>query len=88
MPALKCQHLLFFYQVAFVHAERRDGAHFDVIAGLAGVVVIGLLFGREVFFGYQAVFHCQKLFDVRTFRFLYEDDTAGDRRAGWLPTPI
>ena len=51
---LEFEHFLFTGEVGGVEAGSGDGAHLDVVAGEAGVLVVGFLFGGELFTGDDA----------------------------------
>lgn len=61
--------------------ERGHRAHFDAIARLASVIVIGLLFRRELARGNQPACPAEEILHARAFRLLDEKDPAGYRIA-------
>ena len=75
---LEFEHFLFTGKVGGVEAGSGDGAHLDVVAGEAGVLVVGFLFGGELFTGDDAAGEGGEFFGGHGVGLADEDDAAGN----------
>ena len=82
------QHLFFSFQIFFVEQRRRNGAGFDIIARLAGIVIIRYLFFRQLFFGDDSAFQFQEVVHAGAVRVFDEQYSSGYRVAVVVETEV
>ena len=74
---LDFQHPLLPFQVFLVQQGRGDGAGFDEVARLAGVVVVGALLVGQLVLGDELAFQFQEVVHGGAVRVFDEEDAAG-----------
>ncbi len=74
---LDFQHTLLPFQVFLVQQGRGDGAGFDEVARLAGVVVVGALLVGQLVLGDELAFQFQEVVHGGAVRVFDEEDAAG-----------
>lgn len=78
----------FSFQIFFVEQRRRNGAGFDIIARLAGIVIIRYLFFRQLFFGDDSAFQFQEVVHAGAVRVFDEQYSSGYRVAVVVETEV